>query len=276
MATNNPNSTGAQAPRRRRNTTRDLFLWLNEIKADRELSPTAFLVAFEIGQHFNARYGGAAWPSSLTIANNIGIDKATVIRVVRQLRERGHLIVEPGRPGGPPGRGHSNRYRMPKSEIKGASVHPSEPRKGALVSRKGAPAHLNYLQPSTVDAKASTLERVVALRATVPPGALAPYGGAPEGIAEVFAELRGIWARPWLDDEAADHAAFLKVISAGVDPADVLDGARTWVAAVEARFRKPLAKWLAARGWEKPPPPRRQRRGTKPSLAAMFIKAGQS
>ena len=126
-----------------RTRTRKFFVWLDQVKADPELSTAAFMVAYEIGQHFNARHGGAAWPSSLTIATNIGVDKATVIRAVRRLRERGHLTVEPGRAGA----GHSNRYKMSKLKKKGAPVHLSEPEKGAPVSQKGAPAHLNYLKP---------------------------------------------------------------------------------------------------------------------------------
>jgi Helix-turn-helix domain len=279
-------------PRRARNRTRDLFLWLNAVKADRELPPSAFLVAYEIGQHFNSRHGGAAWPGLETIAASIGLDKATVIRAVKRLRQRGHLLVEPGRSG----RGHSNRYRMPPAgKIKGAAAHLSEPAKGApaprvkgaLVSLKGAPAHLNHLEPSKCgEAKGSPhRERVVALRATDPPGALAPDGGAPEektsGLpskqdSEIFAGLWALWARPWLDDEAEASRAFIKATSAGADPADIIAGAQAWVDAVVPRFRKPLEKWLAAHGWEKPPPQRRQRKGKNPPMVAAMLKAGQS
>src|SRR5258705_4334384 len=102
----------------RRRDTRKLFVWLDQIRGDPELPPSAFKVAYEIGQHFNARHGGAAWPSSLTIATNIGVGKATVIRVVQQLRERGHLKIDPGKAG----RGHSNQYFMVVR--KGPVAHP--------------------------------------------------------------------------------------------------------------------------------------------------------
>lgn len=92
----------------RRRETRKLFVWLDQVRSDPELSPSAFKVAYEIGQHFNSRHGGAAWPSSLTVATNIGVGKATVIRVVQQLRQRGHLEIDPGKAG----RGHSNQYFM--------------------------------------------------------------------------------------------------------------------------------------------------------------------
>jgi hypothetical protein len=51
------------------NRTRRLFVWLDQVKADPELSPVAFMVAYEIGQHFDHRHGGTAWPSSLTPAS---------------------------------------------------------------------------------------------------------------------------------------------------------------------------------------------------------------
>jgi DNA-binding transcriptional MocR family regulator len=102
----------------RRRDTRKLFVWLDQVRSDPELSSSAFKVAYEIGQHFNSGHGGAAWPSSLTIATNIGVGKATVIRMVQQLRERGHLKIDPGKAG----RGHSNQYFMVVR--KGSAAHP--------------------------------------------------------------------------------------------------------------------------------------------------------
>jgi Helix-turn-helix domain len=268
----------------RRRDTRKLFVWLDQIRSDRELPPVAFLVAYEIGQHFNARYGGAAWPSSLTIANNIGVGKATVIRVVRQLRERGHLTVEPGRAGGPPGRGHSNRYRMSKLSKKGSSANPLEPEKGSTRNPKGFIAmDLNYLEPPTGDAKEASPvgERESELALAVPAGALAPVGGAPEEknkalIEDRFAELLAIWQRPWgEDDEDAAHRAFASACREA-DPGDIIASARSWVAvADDPRFLKPLTKWLAKDLWRnQPPSPRQKRNGGKVSLSRLALEIG--
>jgi hypothetical protein len=95
-----------------------------------------------------------------------------------------------------------------------------------------------------------------------------------------FEELREIWAvKPHATDQAADRAAFEEVCRhASVDA--ILVGARAWaaaaVAAEEERFMQPLAKWLADRCWEKPPPARSKQRGngkyTKPDLAKEMLK----
>jgi hypothetical protein len=252
-------------PSARASRTRILFDWLNRVLSDVELSPNAFKVAFKIGQHFNSRQGGAAWPSSLTIATGIGIDQATVIRAVRQLRERGHLIVEPGRPG----RGHSNRYRMSKGTKDKAPAKPAPTqvlrtsRKPALVSLKPAPAHMNHLEPSMEDAKASSKrerERSHALADT--PGAPAPYGGA----RKKFDALISIWRRPYGDeDEATAWRGFVAQCRAG-DPDQIADAilasGHRWVAAYQHKpdMLKPLWNWLTVGAW-KNLPPQKQRRG---------------
>jgi hypothetical protein len=111
------NKTGAraiQAPhddldeiKTRKQHTRELFLWLDQVVLDRDLPPSAFKVAYAIGQHVN-RQSGEAFPSSDRIAARISMSQATVIAMVRQLQIKGHLAVDPGRAG----RGHSNHYRM--------------------------------------------------------------------------------------------------------------------------------------------------------------------
>lgn len=111
------NKTGArevQAPhddldeiKTRKQHTRELFLWLDQVVLDRDLPPSAFKVAYVIAQHVN-RQSGEAFPSSDRIAARMAMSQATVIAMVRQLQIKGHLAVDPGRAG----RGHSNHYRM--------------------------------------------------------------------------------------------------------------------------------------------------------------------
>ena len=78
--------------------------------------------------------------------------------------------------------------------------------------------------------------------------------------ADTFAELAEIWARPWADDEAVDRMAFAKALREGADPAEIVEGAKAWVAAAdEPRYLQPLHKWLNARLWLEVPPTRRRR-----------------
>ncbi|MEY9182348.1 helix-turn-helix domain-containing protein [Bradyrhizobium sp. USDA 313] len=262
---------------------RRLFIWLAQVKADRGLSPVAFLVAYEIGQHFNARYGGAAWPSSQTIAKNIGVGKATVIRAVRQLRERGHLTVEPGRAGGPPGRGHSNRYRMAKPPRKGSSEHPLEPEKGSTGDAKGSTAvDLNYLElPTGPHSAVPVGESGSELKLAAVPGALAPHGGARDDskalIEDRFGELWSLWSstRSWPDSYLEKFRArrAFTIACREADPGAIIAAAGAWVGAVDARYLSTLSKWLLGRGWQKPPPTRR-RSGGKVSLANLALHIG--
>ncbi|MBR0787393.1 helix-turn-helix domain-containing protein [Bradyrhizobium iriomotense] len=267
-------------PNSKANHTRALFEWLNRVLADAELSPNAFKVAFTIGQRFNRRHGGAAWPSLRTIAADIGVDEATAVRAVRQLCERGHLLVEPGKRG----RGHSNRYRMSKAgkpaqaQVK-AVQKPAHlqvlrsGRKPAPVSLKPARAQLNHLEPSMGTPTASPKgERERERSLAVIPGAPEPDGGAREGLQEDrFAELLAIWQRPWGDDDTDACLAFA-LVCRDAHPDDIIASARAWVAAADdPRFLKPLAKWLTKGLWRKPPPQRRPTRNAgKVSLSKLM------
>jgi len=97
--------------------------------------------------------------------------------------------------------------------------------------------------------------------AASPPRSESPVERSPSmARQERFNELRAIWARPWVEDDAADQRAF-EVACREVAPEDIIDAARTHVAAADApRYLPSLAKWLAGRGWEKEPPPKRARR----------------
>jgi hypothetical protein len=90
---------------------------------------------------------------------------------------------------------------------------------------------------------------------------------------EGFRQLRALWRRGWPRDEtdkavAIARSAF-RSACALAEPAEIIEAAKTWIAAADApRFLQPLPQWLAARGWETPPPqrarsspPRRHQRG---------------
>jgi biotin operon repressor len=276
-----------------RNRTRTLFDWLNRVKADPELMPVAFMVAFEIGQHFSSKRGGAAWPSSFTISKNIGIGKTSVIRAVQQLRERGHLSVEQGRAG----RGHSNQYRMSKPGRKPESAQVLRPsRKGppadlsqadkrsAGDAKRSVAADLNHLEPSMGTHTASPKgERERSLALAVIPCAPVPDGGAQEGLKARFVGLYRLWFSnshyPDSDDEAAAWKLYFGICCDDPGLTDEIDtAAPKFIAAVKAKgFNLPkLVKWLSRDNWRKEPPPQKPKRNAgKVSLAAIARDEGR-
>jgi hypothetical protein len=89
--------------------TAQIFTWLCQINADRDLPPNAAKVAIALAaKYFNEDEGGAAWAALQTIASDARLAKATVTSMVRRLQEHGHLRVQWGKPGS----GHTNRYWM--------------------------------------------------------------------------------------------------------------------------------------------------------------------
>lgn len=113
-------------------------------------------------------------------------------------------------------------------------------------------------------------------------GALAPDGGAPEEgkkavdrlVVDWFPELLAVWQRPWGDDAAAAHRAFAMACREA-EPDEIIAAARAWVSAVEPRFLKPLAEWLAKGLWQNQPPHRKPtRNGGKVSLSAIALEIG--
>jgi hypothetical protein len=75
--------------------------------------------------------------------------------------------------------------------------------------------------------------------------------------------LRELWQRGWAGDDtpkvqAMGRQAFAKACESA-DAAEIIDAARTWIAAADApRFLPALTTWLAGRGWEQPPPIKRK------------------
>jgi hypothetical protein len=79
--------------------------------------------------------------------------------------------------------------------------------------------------------------------------------------AEAFAALRAVWVRPWVDNDDREALQSYVVALRDTDPDVILDAARACVEAADApRFLQKLSKWLADRGWEKPPPLRGRRK----------------
>jgi hypothetical protein len=93
---------------------RDRLAWHKQMCEDRELSHVAFRVSVCISGYFNSQTG-RTFVGYDRIADDLGIDRATVHRAVQQLRSksdknpagRGHLDVTSGG-----GRHVANEYRM--------------------------------------------------------------------------------------------------------------------------------------------------------------------
>jgi hypothetical protein len=79
--------------------------WLNAVCKDCKISPTAFRVAYLLGDHFNS-ISGEAWPSHQRLASSLCIATKTIQRAARELEIHGWLEVRRSR-----GRRTTNRYR---------------------------------------------------------------------------------------------------------------------------------------------------------------------
>jgi hypothetical protein len=90
---------------RRNSFAREKFLWLDQVRADAQLTPLAFMLAYVLANLVNEREG-YAWPSVGRLAAECHVTEAGARKVIRRLIERGHLSVEVGT-----GRGKTNRYR---------------------------------------------------------------------------------------------------------------------------------------------------------------------
>jgi hypothetical protein len=88
--------------------TRQIFLWLAQVNADRELPVSAVKFAIALASRFNEEEGGAAWPGIEEIGKDMGRSKPVVIEGREHLVAGGHIRFQPGSRGS----GHSGRYWM--------------------------------------------------------------------------------------------------------------------------------------------------------------------
>ncbi|MCD9110097.1 helix-turn-helix domain-containing protein [Bradyrhizobium japonicum] len=262
----------------RRRENRQKFIWLDQVKADDKLPRSAFVVAFQLMQGFNAEYGGAAWKSIETLADETGLSEPSIVRITRRLTERGHLKIDPGKAGRG---GHSNRYFMVKKTS--AQTSAGDPQ----TSAGGGDLLKNHLTGEAEEASPVKERENELTLAVIPASPPAPVGGAQEGkevAVDRFSELWALWSSERRfpdtdDDEREARKAFVVICREHPDIADeIIAAARKFIAAIKAKgFNLPkLWKWLCKDNWRKEPPARRQRRGTKPALAEMMLRWGQT
>jgi hypothetical protein len=114
-----------------------------------------------------------------------------------------------------------------------------------------------------------------------------------DGVHAAWRALRELWAvRPWPvtpREMAIGWALFVKIVADGTPLDAVLAGAGAWVRGVDdPRYLMALPQWLAAKGWEYAPPPKRMRqarasgqrhgyqRRQKTDLASLMHQLGQA
>ena len=119
------------------------FVWLNQVRADPELTPLAFMLAYVLADLVNEREG-YAWPGIAHLAAECHVTEKGVKKVIRSLVERGHLSVEVG-----VGRGRTNRYRwIIKLEDARFIGSASQARDDRGVPRQVGEMHLRYQYPA--------------------------------------------------------------------------------------------------------------------------------
>jgi hypothetical protein len=266
--TNTPRTRRAQghpqsAPQvsRTKEFNRRRFIWLDQVMADRELTASVFKVAYNLGQRFNEREGGAAWPSVRTISETVGLSKSVVLDAVRLLQDRGHLEIQAGRQG----RGHSNRYMMllkgRQDDLSDAAAKGRIAKiKGRKTPGKGRPTGLNLSTHPRGSKEPPRMRERTELSLVSVAGRL--DGAAPDlGKEDSYIDLRRVWDRGWIKDNTSKVVAATRCAYAAArreaTGAEILDGARAWVEAADApRFLPALDDWLASCGWRSSPPKR--------------------
>ena len=115
--------------------------------------------------------------------------------------------------------------------------------------------------------------------------------GSNSTVAQGWRELRALWRRGWASDDAPKAVAIARQAferaCESAEPSEIIEAAKIWVGAADAsRYLPPLPQWLAARGWETPPPtnPKRARANgrkaqrsngyAKPDMFKITLEAG--
>ncbi len=276
------------------NKTRALFM---ERVGAPNVPPIAFKLAHLILYKYANRATGLSYPSQTTLAADLGTSIRTVQRLL-DILERHGLVVVPGDGRGQSSRYWIHPQRVSpvtpfpgrKDDKKGR--HPT-PVKGDIalspeLNREPRASGESYGLPASLG------ERDALTRESDPPdraGALDAPGRSenqeeeskqtgneeesqPAAEAEPPSEARDLacrellesWQRGWAADETAKALAVARNAFATAcelaEPAAILAAAKAWIAAADApRYLPPLPQWLAARGWQKPPPAKRRGRG---------------
>jgi hypothetical protein len=243
-------------------TFRERDVWIQQVFAtDSSALPVAAkIIAAQIAFHLNIN-SGQCNPSSQRLAKETGLSERHVRRMLAVIERSGLVGIKRSR-------GHyANSFRLMDPE-------PGHRSPGYPDIRSPGNPDTNGRQNSVSEASAERESGPGAARgaARASRGAgkkMIPAGGA----ATRFEDIRAAWPRPWVDDDAADRSAFEEARRhASVE--DIITGAAPWAAAMEPRYLPSQAKWLGAKGWQKPPPekPKQKSRGNgKVDMAKLML-----
>jgi Helix-turn-helix domain len=225
-------------------------------------SAAALLVAFNLlYRHLNGRTGRCD-PARATLAGETGLDERSIRRAIRELEESGWWIV--GRNEGTAGRGgRTNTYR-PNLERGVNPVPPSEEGTNRPPFETKEGTHLSPLRAERGDSNG----RKGGL--TCPPNQEEPETHK-EGVCE-DSSLEEFWRTypsraPHPDPRKPAAEKFTEALKRGVDPAEIIRGARNYARYVDEYVADPqriafAATWLDQERWndhQQPPerPPMR-------------------
>jgi hypothetical protein len=239
--------------------------WIREVLAAESLSNAAARVAVRIALHLNVKKG-QCYPSVPTLAKGTGLCERYVYMVLVDLERSGWLTVTHSQ-----GRSNSFQLKTPEPLNPSAGVSTSEPLKPSAGLSTPESQFRGPLNPSAPKKRRNS-ERVGGAQPRAP---LTRGGAGGKDLVSVggFEDLRAAWPRPWADDDAADRSAF-EAARRHASVEDIIAGAAPWAAAMEPRYLPTLAKWLGAKGWEKPPPERpksKQRGNGKVDMAKLML-----
>jgi hypothetical protein len=270
-----------------------MFQWLEQVASDASLPPSAFKLAFWIGQRIDKRKG-YSWQSQSWLASRTGITVRAVRTSTEQLVGAGHLDVEPHR-----GRHQTNLYRM---VIKGKpdSALDSEDDDGKEEANFRTSDEINRNDASPLldenrkfDVRKEEVERQktgsqlptihVSIHSPAYAGemgdtrarALAPGGAA---LGAGFDEFWRVYPKQIGEDAA--RRAFDGVVQAGALSHEVIAGAARYAAerrGEDEKFTASPANWLRDGRWKDPPKVRQlqaRRSGGKTSLATLALRHG--
>ena len=170
--------------------------------------------------------------------------------------------------------------RKPASGYKRKPASGSEPNTGNLAhDNRKLDAQIPEASFHPTKKKNQEEEPIVAGAATPATGereserSLADHGALADGGArEEFEELASLWhdgrGWPYTDRHEAEARRQYVIARRNASHDEIMAAAHAWVAAIQPDERPKLADWLSRDNWRKPPPKRRQTRGTgKVSLA---------
>jgi quinol monooxygenase YgiN len=244
--------------------------WMRAMNASGE-PRGARCLAFAIALHLNVETGRCD-PGHKTLSKDAGISERSVERFVALLVRAGWLAITRG------GRGHTNSYVLlrpasdladqkhirPASDLADQkSFDPPVPAHMTRQFEQHDPPHVGGQKERTAKrtekGKRETLSRDVAAPDSEPvsepqaePPKQKPVRGskAKVDIESAFAEF---WAAyPRKEAKGAARKAFAAIIESGIDPAELIDGARRYAmlrSGEDPKYTKHAATWLRAECW---------------------------